>query len=53
VADFAETTKADYIVAGPGTPAGEIAVIEALHWRERKVDDVTIFDVPAARGTGG
>jgi hypothetical protein len=52
VADFAHGTKADYIVAGPGTPAGEIAVIEDLHWRERKVDDVTIFDVPAG-GTGG
>lgn len=53
VADFAQTTKADYIVAGPGTPAAEIAVIEKLHWRERKVDDVTIFDVPAAGDKGG
>ncbi len=53
VADFAQGTKADYIVAGPGTPAAEIAVIAQLHWRERKVDDVTIFDVPAAGGTGG
>jgi hypothetical protein len=52
VADFAESTKANYIVAGPGTPAAEVAVIEKLHWRERKVDDVTIFDVPAG-GTGG
>jgi hypothetical protein len=53
VADFAQGTKADYIVAGPGTPAAEIAVIAQLHWRERKIDDVTIFDVPAAGGTGG
>jgi len=52
VADFAETTKANYIVAGPGTPEAEVAVIETLHWRERKIDDVTIFDVPTG-GTGG
>jgi len=52
LADFAQSTKARYIVAGPGTAAADIAVIENLHWRERKIDDVTIFDVPAG-GTGG
>jgi hypothetical protein len=53
VADFVQETKADYIVAGPGTPGWLIATLATLHWPERRVDDVTIFDVPKSGAAGG
>jgi hypothetical protein len=52
VAVFARATQADYIVAGPGTPGWLVTTLETLHWPERQVDDVTIFDVPKS-GTAG
>jgi len=40
-------SRTQYVVAGPGTPAALFAVLGSLRWPERRVDDVTVFTVPA------
>jgi len=50
-ADFArycKHTSTQFVVAGPGTPAPFLADIETLGWPSRAIDDVMVFDVPAA-----
>jgi hypothetical protein len=44
--DFCIATKAQYVVAGPGTPAALWAVLAQLGWPAQKIDDVTVFTVP-------
>ncbi|HYP64165.1 MAG TPA: hypothetical protein VEQ16_09765 [Acidocella sp.] len=43
---MAERWGADYVVAGPGTPADQRATLATLGWRAQNVDDVTIYAVP-------
>ncbi len=45
-AAFAQDTGTQYVIAGPGTPAGEWATLHALDWPAQKIDDVTVFTVP-------
>lgn len=47
-AAFCQATGAQYVVAGPGTAAGEWAALHSLGWAARAVDDVTVFTVPHA-----
>jgi hypothetical protein len=48
-ADFCQATGTDDVIAGPGTPARMLDMLRALGWPDRRVDDVDIFPVPAAR----
>jgi hypothetical protein len=43
---YARANGAQYVVAGPGADAAELAIIASLGWPKRQVDDVTIFTVP-------
>jgi hypothetical protein len=45
---FCRGTQTQYVVAGPGTPAALYATLSQLNWPQRKVDDVTIYTIPAA-----
>jgi len=45
-AGFARATGTQYVIAAPGTPAGEWAALRALDWPAQKIDDVTVFTVP-------
>jgi hypothetical protein len=44
---WCQASRTQYVVAGPGTPAALFAVLGSLRWPERRVDDVTVFTVPA------
>ncbi|GLR66769.1 hypothetical protein GCM10010909_14490 [Acidocella aquatica] len=44
---FCQSTHTDFVVAGPGTSAHAMAQMQALDWRAQKIDDVTVFTVPA------
>ena len=44
---FCQSTHTDFVVAGPGTSAHVMAQMQALDWRTQKIDDVTVFSVPA------
>jgi hypothetical protein len=44
--DFLAATNTQYVVAGPGTSAGMVAVLAQLHWKMQQTDDVTIYTVP-------
>ncbi len=44
---FCTGTKTQYVVAGPGTKPGMLAVLNTLDWPAQKIDDVTVFTVPA------
>ncbi len=44
---FAQGTGTQYVVAGPGVSPGLAAALAALHWPQRRVDDVTVLTVPA------
>ncbi len=44
---FCQSTHTDFIVAGPGTSPHVMAQMQALDWRAQKIDDVTVFTVPA------
>ena len=44
---FCESTHTDFIVAGPCTSPHAMALMQALDWRAQKIDDVTVFTVPA------
>jgi hypothetical protein len=46
--NFCFGTKAQYVVAGPGTPPALWAVLAQLGWPAQKIDDVTVFTVPLA-----
>jgi hypothetical protein len=48
LASMAERWGADYVVAGPGTPADQLAALAALGWKAQNIDDVTIYTVPKA-----
>ncbi len=43
---FVQRNGAQYVVAGPGTPADQVAALAQLGWSAQKVDDVTIYTVP-------
>lgn len=45
---YARQSGAQFAVAGPGTDGTLLARLNALGWPRRRVDDVTIFTVPAA-----
>jgi hypothetical protein len=49
---FCDGTATQFVVAGPGTPAGLLAVLMRLNWPHRQVDDVTIFTVPGQGANG-
>lgn len=46
LARLCQLRQAQYVVAGPGTPADELAALASLRWSAQKIDDVTIFTVP-------
>lgn len=49
--DFArlcQLRQVQFVVAGPGISAANLAVLTSLGWPGRKIDDVTIYTVPAA-----
>jgi hypothetical protein len=48
VRTFCGATQTQYVVAGPGTPPVLTAALDRLDWVRRRVDDVTIYMVPAA-----
>jgi hypothetical protein len=52
-ARFVTAMGTQYVVAGPGTPPALLAKVATLGWPERRVDDVTIFDVPKGPATHG
>ncbi len=44
---FCQSTHTDFVVAGPGTSAHIMAQMQALDWHAQRIDDVTVFTVPA------
>jgi hypothetical protein len=48
LAAYCQSSGAQYVIATPGTVAGEWAALRSLGWPAQKVDDVTIFTVPRA-----
>jgi hypothetical protein len=49
IANFCAATHTQFIVVGPGTPARLQADIARLRWREKKLDEVVVYTVPAAQ----
>jgi hypothetical protein len=49
---FCAGTATQFVVAGPGTPAGLLAVLARLNWQRRQIDDVTVFTVPGPAANG-
>jgi hypothetical protein len=45
---YCHATLTQYVVAGPGTTDKFLARIKTLDWSEKKIDDVTVFTVPAS-----
>jgi hypothetical protein len=45
---FCFVTRTEFVVAGPGTPGILLAMLNALPWPHRQVDDAMIFTVPPA-----
>jgi hypothetical protein len=45
---YCQQSGAQAVVAGPGTTPDLLAVLDALGWPKRAVDDVVIYTVPAA-----
>jgi hypothetical protein len=46
LASMAERWGGDYVVAGPGTPADQLAALAALRWKAQNIDDVTVYTIP-------
>jgi hypothetical protein len=47
LAKFCHQTGVQYVVVTPGTSPAGWATIQALDWHAQKIDDVTVFTVPA------
>lgn len=48
LARYCTATATQYVVAGPGTPGFAVAALSTLGWAARRVDNVTVFTVPAS-----
>ncbi len=48
--DFCVATHTQYVVAGPGATPPQLAALHGLNWPSRRIDDVTVFTVPASLG---
>ncbi len=48
--EFCQQTATQYVVAGPGTSDSMMAALDRLDWPQRRIDDVTVYSVPASLG---
>jgi hypothetical protein len=45
---YAHFSGAQFVIVGPGTPSPELAALKTLDWPAQKIDDVTMYTVPAS-----